>query len=170
MTLTLTFAAAIQNSLAWAALHFAIMHHCISNVLSCSQITHCVQCPKSNYTHTYNHSLSNSLSCQSPFWSFLVFSLLLFLSFITIQLPLTNQQHTIGTFTKMWLSSQSTLKKTQGTLHKLKLSFLLIFLGLLWSWGSILIWLSLVGEWCFYRHSNTLQLCVPICHSCGTCH
>ena len=30
MTLNLTFVPANQNSLAWATLHFAILHHCIS--------------------------------------------------------------------------------------------------------------------------------------------
>ena len=159
-----------QNIIAWVTLHFAILRHCIGSVFSCNQNTHCVQGPKSCYTHVYNHSLLNLLLLKSPFWSSLVFSMRLFLSFIPIQLPLANQWHTIGTFTQIWLSSQSTLKKTQGTLHRLKLSFLLIILGLIWSWGSLLVWLSLVGAWCFYRHSNTLQLCILICHSRGTSH
>ena len=101
MTLNLTFSPANQNILAWATLHFAILHHCISSVLSCNQNTHCAQGPKSDYTHAYNHSLSNLLSCQSPFWSSSVFSMLHFLSFIPIQSPLANRRHTIGTFTKI---------------------------------------------------------------------
>ena len=168
--MTLTFSPANQNILAWATLHFAILHHCISSMLSSNQHTHCAQGPKSDYTHVYNHYLSNLLLCYSPFWSSSVFSMLVFLSFIPIQSPLPNWQHTIGTFTQIWLSSQSTLKKTQGTLHRLKLSFFFFFLELLWSQGSLLVWLSLVGVWCFYCYSNTLQLHIPICHSCGTSH
>ena len=148
-TLTLTFAPTNQNILAWKTFHFAMLHHCISSILSCKQNTHCVQGPKSDYTHAYNHSLSNFSSLQSPFWSSSVFSLCLFLSFIPIQSPLAKWRHIISTFTKIWLSSQSTLKKTQGILHRLKLSFLFFFLGILWSWGSLLVWLSLVGAWCF---------------------
>ena len=112
-----------------------------------------------------------------PLWSSSVFSLLLFLVFIPIQLPLANWQHTTRTFTQIWLSSQSTLKKTSGTLHRLKLTFLFIFLGILWSWGSLLVWLSSVGEWCF---NATPTLCsfvslfvtvvalpteLPLCHT-----
>ena len=36
MTLSLTFAPVNQNILAWMTLHFAILHHCISSVLSCN--------------------------------------------------------------------------------------------------------------------------------------
>ena len=61
MTLTLTFAPKNQNILAWATLHFAILHHCINSVLSCSQNTHFTQGPKSDYTHAYNHSLFKPL-------------------------------------------------------------------------------------------------------------
>ena len=147
MTLTLTFVPANQSILAWATLHSAILHHFISSVLSCYHNTHYVQSPKSDYTHAYNHSLSNLSSFQSLFWSSAVFYLLFFLSFIPIELPLAKWQHTIWTFTKIWLSSQSTLKKTQGTLHRLKLTFLLVFLGLLLSWGSLLVWLSSAGVW-----------------------
>ena len=67
MTLTLTFAPENQNILTWATLHFAILNHCISSVLSCSQNTHFMQSPKNDYTHAYNHSLSNLLSFQLPF-------------------------------------------------------------------------------------------------------
>ena len=95
MTLTLTFAPVIQNSLAWVALHFVVLHHCISSVLSCNQNTHCAQGPKSDYTHTYNHSLSNLLSFKSLFWSSSIFTMLLFLSFIPIQLSLAKRQHII---------------------------------------------------------------------------
>ena len=63
LTLTLNFAPANQNIPAWAALHFAILHHCISSVLSYSQNTHFTQGPKSDYMHAYNHSLLNILSC-----------------------------------------------------------------------------------------------------------
>ena len=112
MTPTLTFAPTNQNILAWATLHFALLHHCIGSMLSCSQNTHFMQGPKSDYTHAYSHSLSNLLSCQLPLWSLSVFSLLIFLVFIPAQSPLANRWHTIGTFPKMWLSSQSTLKKT----------------------------------------------------------
>ena len=131
MTLTLTFAPTNQNILAWATLHFAILHHCISNVLYCNQNTHCAQGPKSDYKHAYSHPLSNLLLFQSLIWSLSVFSLIIFLVFILAQLPLANWQHTIRTFTQMWHSSQSTLKKTQCTLHRLKLYFLFIFLWLL---------------------------------------
>ena len=88
-----------QNILAWATLHFAILHHCISSVLSCNQNTHCAQGPKSDYTHAYSHPLSNLLSFQLPLWSLSVFSLIIFLVFILAQLPLANRRHTIGTFT-----------------------------------------------------------------------
>ena len=94
LTLTLTFAPANQNILAWATLYFIILHHCIGSVLSCSQNTHFMQGPKSDYTHAYNHSLSNLLSFQLPFWSLSVFSLLNFLVFILAQLPLVNWRHT----------------------------------------------------------------------------
>ena len=161
MTLTLTFSPTNQNILAWAALHFEILHRCISSVLSCNQNTHCVQGPKSDYTHAYNHYLSNFLSWQLPFWSSSVFSMLHFLSFIPIQLTLGNRQHIIWTFTKMWLPSQSTLKKTQGTLHRLKLAFIFIFLWLLLSWGSLLVWLLLVGACCLTA-TPTLCSFVPL--------
>ena len=90
MTLSFIFAPAIQNSLTWATLYFAVLHHCISSVLSCNQNTHGAQGPKSDYTHAYNHSLSNLLSFQLPFWRSSVFSMLHFLSFIPIQSPLAN--------------------------------------------------------------------------------
>ena len=73
MTLTLTFAPKYPNILAWVVLHFALLHHCIGSMLSCSQNIHFVQGPKSDYTHPYNYSLSNLLSCQSPLWSLSVF-------------------------------------------------------------------------------------------------
>ena len=57
ITLTLTFAPANKNSLAWVTLHFAILHHCINSVFSCNQNTHCLQGPKSDYTHVHNHPL-----------------------------------------------------------------------------------------------------------------
>ena len=84
ITLTLTFGHANQNILTWATLYFAILHHCISSVLSRNQNTHYAQGPKSDYTHAYNNSLSNLSSFQSPFCSSSIFSLLLFLSFIPI--------------------------------------------------------------------------------------
>ena len=121
------------------------MGHCISSMLSCSQNTHYAQGPKSNYTHAYIHSLSNLSSFQSPLWSSSVFSLLSFLSFIPIQSPLAKRWHIIGTFSKLWLSFQSTLQKTQCTLHRLKLTFFLIFLWLLGSWCHLLGRLSSVG-------------------------
>ena len=61
MTLTLTFAPVIQNMLAWATLHFAILHHCISSVLSCNQNTYCVQGPNSDYTHRLEAFLESNL-------------------------------------------------------------------------------------------------------------
>ena len=66
MTLNLTFAPTNQNILAWATLHFAMLHHCISSVLCCNQNTHFMQGPKNDYTHAYSHPLSNLLSSQSP--------------------------------------------------------------------------------------------------------
>ena len=65
MTLNLTFAPTNQNILAWATLHFAMLHHCISSVLCCNQNTHFMQGPKNDYTHAYSHPLSNLLSSQS---------------------------------------------------------------------------------------------------------
>ena len=73
LTLNLTFSCINHNILAWATLYFAILHHCISSVLSCNQNTYFTQGPKSDYKHAYNHSLSNLLSCQPPFWSLSVF-------------------------------------------------------------------------------------------------
>ena len=140
MTLTLTFAPTNQTILTWATLYFAILHHCIGSVLSYSQNTHFIQGPKSDYTHAYNNSMLNLLSCQLPFWSLSVFSLLNFLVFILAQLPLVYQWHTIWILTKIWLSSQRTL-------HRLKLSFLFVVLMLLWSWIGLLVWLSLIGTW-----------------------
>ena len=96
MTLTLTFVPENQNILAWVTLHFAILHHCINSMLSCSQNTHFMQGPKSDYTHAYNHFLSNLLSCQLPFWSLSVFSLLGFPGLHPCPIaPLTNRRHTI---------------------------------------------------------------------------
>ena len=118
-------------------------------MLICSQNTHCAQGPKSDYTYACNHSLSNLSSFQSPPWSSSVFSLVLFVFFIPIQLPLAKWWHTIGTFSKLWLSCQRTLQKTQSTLHGLKLTFLFAFLWPLWSWSYLLGRLSLVGAWCF---------------------
>ena len=146
MTLNLTFAPANQNILAWATLHFAMLHHCIGSVLCCNQNTHFMQGPENYYTHAHSHPLSNLLSSQLPFWSLSVFWLLNFLVFIPAQSPLVNQWHTIGTFTRIWLLSQSTLQKTQCTLHILKLNFF-FFLGFLWPYGSLLILWSSVGEW-----------------------
>ena len=170
MTLNLTFAPTNQNILAWATLHFAMLHHCISSVLCCNQNTHFMQGPKNDYTHAYSHPLSNLLSSQSPFWSLSVFWLLNFLVFIFAQLPLVNWWLTIWSFTRIWLFSQSTLQKTQCTLHILKLSFFFFSFGasmtLDWSTGMVVFGWSMVS----YRHSNTLQLYAPICHSCGTSH
>ena len=95
ITLTLTFANTNENILAWATLHFAILHHCISSVLCCNQNTNSMQGPKNDYTHAYNHSLSNLVSFQSPFWSLSVIFLLNLLVTILAQLPLVNRQHTI---------------------------------------------------------------------------
>ena len=95
LTLTLIFLPENQNILAWTTLHFAILHHCTSSVLCCNPNTHFTQGPKSDYTHAYNHPLSNLLSYQSPFWSLSVFSLLNFLVFIPAQLPLLNLWYTI---------------------------------------------------------------------------
>ena len=95
MTLFMTFVPANQNILAWATLHFALLHHSISSVLYCKPNTHFVQGPKNDYKHACSHPLSNLLSFQSPFWSLSVFSLLHFLSFTPIQLPLINWRHTV---------------------------------------------------------------------------
>ena len=62
MTLTLTFAPANQNILAWATLHFAMLHHFISSVLSYNQNIYFTQGPKNDYTYAYSHPLSNLLS------------------------------------------------------------------------------------------------------------
>ena len=105
MTLNLTFALENQNILAWATLYFAVLHHCISSVPCCNQNTHFMQGPKTDYKPIYSHPLSNLLSSLMPFWSLLVFWLLNFLVFIPAQLPLVNQWHTIGTFTRIWLLS-----------------------------------------------------------------
>ena len=106
-----------------------MLHHRISSVLCCNQNTHFMQGPKNDYTHAYNHPLSNLLSSQSPFWSLSVFWLLNFLVFIFAQLPLVNRRHTIWIFTRIWLFSQSTLQKAQCTLYILKLNFLFFFWG-----------------------------------------
>ena len=148
MTLFITFVSANQNILAWATLYFAILHHCISSVLCCKPNTHFVQGPKNDYTHTYSHPLSNLLLFQLPFWSLSVFCILIFLTFMPIQLPLANQRLTIWIFTWLWLFSQSNLKEGQCTLCRRKLSFLFFFLGLLWSWGHLLVYWFSVGAWC----------------------
>ena len=98
MTLSLTFVPSNQNILTWATLHFAMLHHCISSVLCCNQNTHFMQGSKIDYTHAYSHPLLNLLSCQTSFWSLSVFSLLHFLFFSPIQLPLVNWWHTVWTF------------------------------------------------------------------------
>ena len=95
ITLNLTFMPTNQNILAWATLHFAMLHHCISSMLCCNQNTHFMQGPKNDYTHAYSHHPSNLLSSQSPIWSLSVFWLLNFLVLIFAQLPLVNWQHTI---------------------------------------------------------------------------
>ena len=137
-TLTLTSAPTNQNTLAWATLHFAILYHCISSVLCCNQNTNFMQGPKNGYTHTYSHPLSNLSSSQLPAWSLSVFCLLNFLVFILAQLFLVNWQHIIGAFTRIWLFSQTTLQKTQYTLHILELIFF-IFL----SRASMALWQSI---------------------------
>ena len=116
--LFLTFTPANQNILAWASLHFSMLQHCISSMLWCNQNARYMQGPKNNYTHAYSHPQSNLLSSQSFFCSFLVFSLLQFLSFMPIQLPLANWWLTIWRSFQMWLSNQSNLKKTQCTPHE----------------------------------------------------
>ena len=147
MTLFITFAPATQNTLAWATLHSTMLHHFISSMLCCNQNTNFTQGPKNDYTHTYSHPLLNLLSCQSPFWSLSDFWLLNFLAFMPIQLPLANRWLTILTFSHLRLPGQSTLKEGQCTLYGGKLGFLFIFLGLLWSWGHLLVYWSLVGVW-----------------------
>ena len=95
MTLFITFSPTNQNILAWATLHSSVLYHCISSVLCCKPNNHFAQGPKNDYTHTYNHPLSNLSSCQLPFWSLLVFWLLISLTFMPIQLPIANWRLTI---------------------------------------------------------------------------
>ena len=161
MTLFITFAPGNQNILAWATLHFAMLHHCISSVLCCNQNTHFMQGPKNDYTHAYSHPLSNLSSLQSPFWSLSVFWLIIFLSFLPSQLPLLNWRYTIWTFTWIGLFGQSTLQEGQGTLHILKLGLLFIFLRLLLPWSHLLICLSSVGAW-YLTTTPTLSSFVPL--------
>ena len=161
MTLFITFEPTNQNILTWVTLYFAMLHHCISSVLCCKPNTHFVQGPKNDYTHAYSHPLSNLLSSQLPFWSLSVFWLLNFLVFIFAQLPLVNRWHTIWSFTRIWLFSQSTLQKTQCTIHILKLSFLFFFLVLLWHWIGLLVWWSSVGA-CYFTTTPTLCSFIPL--------
>ena len=133
-----------------------MLHHCISSMLSCNQNSHCVQGPKSDYTHAYNHPLLNLSYYQAPLWSFSVFSLLLFLFFIPLQLFLAKQWHTIGTFRKLWLPCQNTLQITKSTLYRLKQKILFVFLLPIWSWGRLPGRLASVGAKCF---TTTLILC-----------
>ena len=161
MTLFITFAPANHNILAWLTLHFAMLHQCTSSMLYCKPNTHSMQGHKNDYTHTYSHPLSNLLSFQSPFWSLSDFLLLNYLVFIFTQLPLVNRRLTTWSFNRIWLFSQSTLQKTQCTLHILKLSFLFFFLRLLWPWIGLLVWWSSVGVW-YLTTTPTLCSFMPL--------
>ena len=161
MTLFITFVPSYQYILAWATLHFPVLHHCISSVLFCKPNTHSVQGPKNNYTQAYSHPLSNLLPLQSLFWSLSVFWLLIFLSFLPSQLTLINRQHTLQISIWIGLFGQSTLQEGQCTLHILELGLLFIFLGLLLPWSHLLICLSLVGAW-YFTTTPTLSSFVPL--------
>ena len=144
----MTFAPANQNILAWATLRISVLHHRISSVLCCNQNTNVMLGPKNDYINAYSHPLSNLSSCQWPLWSMSVFWLLNFLTFMPIQLPLANRRLNIWIFTWICLFGQSILKEGQIPLHGGKLRFLFIFLGLLWSWGHLLVYWSSVEAWC----------------------
>ena len=64
MTLTLTFAPDKSKHTRLGNFTLCNLHHCISSVLCCNQNTHFMQGPKNDYTHAYNHPLSNLLSFQ----------------------------------------------------------------------------------------------------------
>ena len=147
MTLFISFAPSYQYILAWATLHFSMLHHCISSVLCCKLNNHCAQGPSNDYTHAYSLPPSNLSSLQSLCWSLLVFWLIIFLSFLPSQSPLLNWRYTIWTFTWIGLFDQSTLQEGQCTLHILKLGLIFIFLRLLLPCSHLLICLSLVGAW-----------------------
>ena len=160
MTLFITFSPSYQYILAWATLHFSMLHHCTSSVLCCKPNIHCAQGPNNYYTNAYSHPLSNLLSIQSPFWSLSGFLLIIFLSFLPSLSPLLNWWYTIWTFTWIGLFGQSTLQEGQCTVHILKLGLLFIFLRLLLPWSHLLICLSSVGAW-YLTTTPTLSSFVP---------
>ena len=59
MTLFIPFVPSYQYIIAWATLHFPVLHHCITSVLCCKPNNNYAQGPKNDYTHQYSHPLSN---------------------------------------------------------------------------------------------------------------
>ena len=168
MTLFITFAPSYQYILAWATLHFPVLHHCISSVLCCKPNNHCAQGPKNDYTHAYSHPLSNLSPLQSPFWSLSVFLLLYFPIFhsqpiASIKLAAYYMKFHLN----MPLWPEHSIKNSRhSTYSKIKPSIYLFKASIALDWSASI----LVFSWSVvsYRHSNTQQLCAPVFHSCGT--
>ena len=168
MTLFISFAPSYQYILAWATLHYPMLHHCISSVLCCKPNNHCAQGPKNDYTHAYSHPLSNLSSLQSPFWSLSVFWLLIFLTFTchpsaSIELAVYYMNFHLNR--PLW-PKHSTGRTMHSTYFKIRPSIYLFkaYIALESSASILVFGWSVVS----YHHSNTQQLCAPVFHSYGT--
>ena len=78
-----------------------------------------------------------------------------------IQLLLLNRRHTMWSFTWICFFGQSTLQKTQGTLHFLEITLIFIFLRLLLPWSCLLVYWSSVGAW-YLTTTPTISSFVPL--------
>ena len=167
MTLVISFAPSYQYILAWATLHYTMLHHCISSVLCCKPNSHCVQGPKNDYTHAYSHPLSNLFITPIAF--------LEPVSFFT-KIPILLAQpiapsKSVAYFMNFHLNRPLWPKHYAGrTMHSIYFKnrlFIYLFrasIALESSANMFVFGWSVVS----YRHSNTQQLCAPFFHSYGT--
>ena len=129
MTLFITFAPSYQYILAWATLHFPVLHHCISSVLCCKPNNHCAQGPKNDYTHAYIHPLSKPFITPITFLepvSFLVINFPILLAHPIASIKLAGILYELSSEIEASLA-KALYKKLQVTLHILKLAFYLSF-------------------------------------------
>ena len=165
MTLFITFVPSYQYILAWATLHFPVLHHCINSVLCCKSNIHSAQGPKNDYTHAYNHPLSNLSPLQSLFLepvSFLIINFPNFHSHPIASIELAVYYMNFLQIEALWPKHfKQTAKKLKALYILLKLSLLFIFLRLLLPWSRLLVNWSLVGAW-YLTTIPTLSSFVPL--------